>query len=189
MKQTLLSFTLLILFASNSLAQEDEIIKAGLVRAQMTISPSTLLVEDGSFFYLHGNLEGYLTNKVSISGDTYFYLGKLSGNDSPFDYNHKLFFGANWHFTNDNSDLYLGLQPGISVTKLNIITTLPLEAGASTGVNPLLSSLVGYNYYVNKYFHFFVQSRIILGEHNHDTPVNISEWTLSAGLGFNINAK
>lgn len=187
-KQTLLLLSLVTMIYNKTMAQDNEIIRAGLIRAQMTISPSTLLVEEGSFFYLHGNLEGYVSEKVSISGDTYFYLGKLSENNSPFEYNHKLFFGANWHFTNGNSDLYVGVQPGISVTKLNIITPLLVESGANVGVNPLFSSVIGYHYYVNNYFHFFAQSRIILGQHHHDVVVNISEWTFSAGLGFNINS-
>jgi hypothetical protein len=55
-----------------SFAQES-IIKEGLLRAQLTISPSTLLSDNESYFYLHGNLEGYISDKISISGEGYYF--------------------------------------------------------------------------------------------------------------------
>lgn len=180
-----------ILFLASSLtinAQEETIIKKGLVRAQGTISPSKMLGFNESRFYLHGNIEGYASKKVSIVGESYFDLGSLTEGRNSFKYNHKVFFGANYHFTHNNNDVYVGIQPGVAITWLNIITVLPVEVGAETGVNPIFSPVLGYNYFVNKFFHFFVQSRLILGQHNYDAHVNLAEFTFSAGLGFNINA-
>lgn len=169
-------------------SQEEPIIQKGLIRTQGTISTSKMLGFNESRFYLHGNIEGYVSKKVSVVGESYFDLGSLSEGRNSFKYNHKVFFGANYHFTHNNSDVYVGIQPGIAITRLNIITTLPNNTKTSTGVNPIFSSVLGYNYFVNKYFHFFVQSRLILGQHNYDAHVNLAEFTFSAGLGFNINA-
>ena len=182
-------FLVLLTFSIASYAQEETIIQQGLIRVQGTISPSKMLGFNESRFYLHGNIEGYASKKVSVIGESYFDLGSLTEGRNSFKYNHKIFFGANYHFTTNNSDVYIGVQPGIAITRLNIITTLPVGAGASSGINPIFSSVLGYNYFVNQYFHFFVQSRFILGQHNYDAHVNLAEFTISAGLGFNINTK
>lgn len=175
----------LILCIGKIHSQDAPIIRKGLLRAQGTICPSYMLSDKQSYFYLHGNIEGYVSEKISFAGEVYYSLGNTSGNTTIFDYNHSLFFGSSYHFTKKNSDLYIGLQPGISFTKLN-------ENGLSidvmhTGVNPLFSSLIGYNFYVNKFFHFFLQSRLVIGQHNFDRHEDLSEIRFSAGLGFNIN--
>jgi len=180
---------LLFIFSTTASGQDETIIKEGLISGQATISPSKMLDFNESRFYLHGNLEAYLNSKVSLAGEIYYDLGSLTEGQNSFEYSHKLFFGASWHFTHNNNDLYIGIQPGVSATKLNLISSLPVDAETTTGINPIFSSVLGYNYFVNKYFHFFVQSRIILGEHNYDMHTNLAEFSFSAGLGFNINAK
>ncbi len=167
-------------------AQETPIIRKGLLRVQGTICTAYLLSEKESSFYLHGNLEGYTSSKISLAGEIYYNLGNPSGSKSAFNYNHSLFFGSSYHFTKKNNDLYIGIQPGASVTKIS--TDGNSLALAQTGVNPLLSTLFGYNFFVNKFFHFFVQSRLVIGQHNFDAPKDLSEFRFSAGLGFNINA-
>ena len=54
-------------------------------------------------------------------------------------------------------------------------------------MNPLASLVIGYNYYVHRYFHFFVQTRFIAGQHLYNEHKDLSEFRFSAGLGFNIN--
>lgn len=176
------------LFLTSLFAQEETIIDKGLIRAQATISPSKMLGFNESRFYLHGNLEGYVSKKVSVTGEAYFDLGSLTEGQNSFDFNHKLFFGANYHFTRGNSDFYVGLQPGFAITKLNIPTILTIGQNAKTGVNPIFSLPLGYNYYINHFFHFFLQTRLILGQHNYNYAVNLNEFNFSAGLGFNINS-
>lgn len=181
--------TFLVLFlsvmAGKTSAQDPTIIRKGLIRAQLTISPSYMFSDQRSYFYLHGNLEGYVSDRISLAGEGYYYLGDLSTGKSPIDYNHSAFFGAAYHFTKKNNDLYIGLQPGLSITKLSDTTNSVSQA--TLGANPLFSPVIGYNFYVNKVFHFFIQSRLVLGEHNYDKPKNLSEFRFSAGLGFNIN--
>ena len=177
---------MLCLICLNSKAQEESIIRKGLLRTQITITPAILFKSKQSFFYLHGNFEGYVIKKISIAGDAFFSLGNASAGTPTFKFNHNIFFGASYHFTNKNNDFYLGLQHGISITKLIILTDNSTRP--KTGVNPVVAVVVGYNYYVHKYFHFFVQTRFIAGQHLYNVRKDLSEFRFSAGLGFNINS-
>lgn len=171
------------LISFSSFAQEN-IIKEGLLRAQLTISPSAMLSSKESYFYLHGNLEGYVSDNISISGEGYYLLGNIkvpSIYDFPLSRNHNVFFGANYHFTKNNHDFYLGVQPGVAFTNTNFVLT--------GNINPVFSGIVGYNFYVNNIFHFFVQSRLILGKHLANNVKSLNEVRFSAGLGFNLNTK
>lgn len=168
----------------SAFSQEESVIRAGLVKTTLTISPSKSLTSPKSYFYLHGILEGYLSKSISVSGEGYFYQGMIKGNKSNFSYNHSLFFGFSKHFTKNNLDFHVGLQPGVSFTQLAADS---LVLSPKTSVNPSLSAIVGLNYFVGKYLHFFIQSRLVLAEHQTDYARNISDLRFSAGLGFNIN--
>lgn len=176
---------LLTLFTSVCYSQENLIVKKGLLSSQATLSTSKMLNGNESLFYLHCGFEGFVSDKISLTGEGYYNLGNLSSDESLFKFNHNLFFGASKHFTKNNHDLYIGLQPGVSIIKLNA-DVIGFE-NTKTGVNPVFSTVAGYNFYVNKIFHFFVQTRYIAGEHNYDIHQNVSEFRFSAGLGFNLN--
>ncbi|MCC6251838.1 MAG: hypothetical protein IT238_05195 [Bacteroidia bacterium] len=163
---------------------QNEIIKAGLIRTQATISFSDMLNSGNSYFYLHGNMEAYFNSKISFCGDAYAYMGALNG-VSDFAYNHNIFFGFLYHLTQKQNDTYLGFQPGMAFTRLNENKFLLTHSQA--GINPEFSLVLGNNYYINPYFHFFVQGRLIVGSHNYNVHQNLSEFRFSAGLGFNIN--
>lgn len=179
----LLVFGLAIILKSE--AQDKPIIRPGLIRAQLTISPSVMLSGKESPFYLHGNLEGYLSSRLSLSGEAYYHMGNTSSGKTVFDYNHSAFFGTAWHFTGGSNDLYIGLHPGLSFTRISKEENN--FAPVHNGVNPLFSAVLGYNFYANKIFHFFIQTRFVTGQHNYDIHKDLSELRLSAGLGFNIN--
>lgn len=187
MEKVKIIFLLLIFYGmiQEGKAQEKIMVDKGLLRAQLTLSPSRMLSGEQTNFYLHGNVEGYLSSTLSLAGEGYYYLGSQSV-QSIFDYNHSLFFGASWHFVHNSHDIFLGLQPGLSITRLSEANNN--LALTHKGANPLFSWVMGYNYYVNEIFHFFIQTRLILGEHNYDLHKNLSELRLSAGLGFNFNA-
>ena len=169
-------------FSTNAIAQD--IIKPGLVRAQLTISPSYNTSVSTGYFYLHGNAAVYLEKKISIAGEAYYYLGSTTPGKRHFDFNHSLFFGASYHFLKKNSDLFAGMQAGIAITRLDA-TENGLPA-TKTGFNPLISPVIGYNFYVNRVFHFFIHSRLVIGEHTYDLHKGLTEFRISAGLGFNI---
>ena len=175
----------LISLSSNLFSQKESIIQTGLTRAMLTISPAKMLFSSNSYFYLHGNLEVYLNKNYSFAGEGYFYLGSLTKNRPEFNQNHSLFFGFSKHLTKGNFDYYIGIQPGFSFTEV-IPPYDNFAKSTKMAVNPLFSSITGINYYVGNFFHFFVQSRLVLGKHSTDITQNLADLRLSAGLGFNI---
>ena len=184
MARIIKSLSLLIFGVLSTNAYSQEIVKAGLIRTQLTISPTYNFADNQSHFYLHGTAESYFDKNLSIAGEGYYYLGSLNSENSEFDFNHSIFFGTSYHFIINKNDLYVGIQPGISITKINNQENDLLIA--NTGVNPLISPVLGYNFYINKIFHFFIQSRFVIGEHNHDVQKNLTEYRFSAGLGLNL---
>ncbi len=167
------------------LNSQTEIVRQGLVKGMATISPGKMFGYNESYFYLHGNLEGYLSKKVSVSGDGYMFLGEQSKSPEGFKYINNLFFGLYYHVVKGNGDIFFGGQPGVCIAQLR--TDSPKVPVAHTGTSPLFSAVAGCNYFVGKYFNFFVQARYIAGSHNYDLHKDLSEIRISAGLGFNIN--
>ena len=187
MKKITLLIIFVFLVTKDHLARTDEngkIIRSGLLTTQLTLSPSRLF-SNGQLFYLHGGIEGYLNDNLSISGDGYYYLGILSPENKEFDFMHNLFSGVFWHFTKKNNDFYIGFQPGVSIVKLNS-ETFNL-ATTKTGINPVISPVFGYRFFLGDFFHFYTQARFVFGENNYYLHKRIDEFRFSAGLGFNIN--
>lgn len=166
-------------------AQQENLVRAGLISGRLTISPSYMFAAKQPYYYLHGAAEGYVTNTISLSGEGYYSAGSTASN-ALFKYNHSGFFGASRHFIFNNNDLFIGLQPGLSYTKLNFDHTF--TSVNRSGLNPLMSVVAGYNVYFHRFFHFFIQSRLVVGEHHYYLHKNITEIRLSAGLGFHVNA-
>lgn len=189
------------LFWVNAFAQQDTLVRAGLLRAYSTLSPGFFMRSsyDDSPYYLHGNLEYYLDRKISLVGESYFDLEAIKKEKwnsnalsffpsySPIEFSFSTFLGANFHKAGKKGDLFAGLQPGISLIKLN-----PLwhsDGIARMGINPLISASLGYNYYFFPFFHFFIQSRYIFGRHLQGYILNLNELRFSAGLGLNLNSR
>ena len=165
-------------------AQDNILIRKGLLSGRLTIAPSKMLDNNSSPFYAHASIEAFLQDRVSFIGEGFYYLGENSESKT-FDYNHNLLFGLAWHFTRKNNDLFFALQPGLSFTRLNEAESVLMKT--HLGVNPVISPTIGYNFYLSKYFHFFVQTRFIVGAHKYDVYRSLNEFRFSAGLGFNIN--
>lgn len=170
-------------------AQQKDFVRAGLIRDQLTFAPSYMFAEEQGYFYLHGSLEGYLSKWLSVAGEGYMSLGSFGDDEAELKHNHSLFFGTNMHYVHGGNDLYFGIQPGVSFTKLNTVTIDEGSLSDKTSVAPVLSAVAGYNYYVHKFFHFFLQTRIMTGQHLQGESVDLTEFRLSAGLGYNFNLK
>ena len=174
-----IKYMLFILISLNLYGQDVQ--RAGLLKGTLTISPAFMLDSKSQPFYFQGLLEGYTSDKISFVGEGSFYLGDLSM-DPVFRYNNSIFAGFNLHpLKNGPSDLFIGIQPGISFTKLS-----QQSAADRMGVNPLASFNIGYNYFMNEYFHFFVMGKTIFGKHSTYTVESLNEFRISAGLGFSI---
>lgn len=167
-------------------AQEKPIIRSGLISGQMTLTPSYMFQDRTSQFYIHGGMEIFLESKVSFIGEGFYHLGSISDKRT-FDANYNIFFGLAYHFTKGNSDLLLGVQPGVSFTQLNEQSNSIIKS--HIGVNPVVAPTFGYTFYVSRFFHFFVQSKLVIGTHKYDLQTPLTEFRFSAGLGFNINTK
>jgi hypothetical protein len=184
-QKKIIYWILLLVFPICLNAQEKPIIRSGLTSGQLTLAPSYMFQDRTGQFYAHGSLEVFLQPKVSFIGEGFYHLGSLDDKKT-FDANHNIFFGLGYHFTKGANDLLLALQPGVSFTKLNEQENALIKS--HLGVNPVVAPTIGYTIYVSRFFHFFVQSKLVIGGHKYDVQKSLTEFRFSAGLGFNINA-
>lgn len=188
---------LISLFSFPAFAQKDSAryVHRHLLRAQATISPGLLLDWKIKNIYIHGNLEYYADETVSLRGDGYYFVSNLESRDY-FKMHHSLFSGASYHIkTKNHFDPYMGIQPGVSITQAiyhmcppdaACLAVLPAQQ-SKPSINPLLSGVIGFNYYAQKIFHLFAEARYIHGTHLSDLgPLQLNEVRVSFGLGFNI---
>lgn len=182
----------LFLFLSLFLFSQEEsiVVNKGLVRFQGTIGIGKLLSIDETNIFLTGNLEYYIQSNISGRGDVYYFL---KNDENTLKQNHQLFAGASYHInTHSNFDPYIGFQPGMALTqsfntpKKNTDSVNQLTS--STSFSPLMSGIVGFNYYASKWFHLFVDGRFVQGRHlSNFKAVSLNEIRVSFGLGFNFN--
>jgi len=165
----------------------SQIVRPGLISSQGTIAVGSFLKVPSSPFYLHGSLDAFLQKNVSYFGEIYWYLGELN-KSRQFDYHHSLFWGLKYHLVKNNHDLILGIAPGISMTKINQTHILIVsENKRHIGINPQMAVILGYRFYVHRFFHVFAEGKYLAGTHNMDQKTSLSELRFSAGLGFNLN--
>jgi hypothetical protein len=140
--------------------------------------------------YLHGNLEYYPNDKLSVRSDSYVFLNALSSFVEL--QNHSNFTGISYHFTTKKQfDPYITFQPGIAYVKVAPVVAISLIAFPEiSGWVPLYSSAIGFNYYAKKYFHLFMEARYVRGElPAYPVAISLNELKLSFGLGFNLRVK
>ena len=200
MRKILFTYFLISLFPYFLFAQTQEeksqYIRKGLLRSMATISPGIMLKENVSTISIHGALEYYVADNVSLRGDSYYFLqGKGLDGTSPFIYNHSTFSGISYHFkTKNHFDPYFSFEPGVSISKAmkvcppDMFCTMEYTEYNSTA-NPLISTALGFNFYFQKLFHLFGEARYISGKYLSDapTPLSLNELRFSFGLGFNLN--
>jgi hypothetical protein len=184
MRKLIVVLFLLINICAFSQSENKAFFRRGMLSTHLTLSPSYMLEEKVGYFYLHGNIEGFVSENISISGDGFLSMGSLTSDEQKLDYNHNLLFGGYYHFTNRTNDLYAGFQPGLAFSQ---IRTNELMLISRPSVTPIISPVVGYSYFINDYFHFFAQARYIYGTHYYDEKLSLAEIRLSAGLGFNFS--
>jgi hypothetical protein len=169
-----------------------DIIRRGLLRAQMTISPGWTIADGNTNLYLQGDMEFYLQDRVSLKGDvSYFIDTQGKGN---LKHNHSLFFGTQYHFPIKRFDPYIGLHPGISLIQMkndNLGTPeVPVEYSVSNfKASPVISVATGFNFYIWKYLHFMANLKYIHAKHPTEWGTNygLDEFRISFGLGWNVN--
>ena len=204
MKKIVLAFILLsVAEASFSQDEKKQFIHKGLLRAMATIAPGYMLKESISTISIHGALEYYVADNISIRGDSYYFLNSNqlmpeSGfpiNYSILNYNHATFSGVSCHLrTRNHFDPYFYFQPGISITNATTCLSIAPFNGCGSSVekttaNPLISFGTGFNFYFQRWFHLFGEARYVTGKYLSDapTPMSLNELRFSFGLGFNLS--
>jgi hypothetical protein len=184
-----------LVLSVSSFSQEikKQFIHKGLLR-----STATFAIGGITQIALHGNLEYYLADNVSLRGSTFLSLKMFDPHEGvnlvEFDpflvSNHQILFGAFYHFkTKNHFDPYLGFQPGVAVSQAVIYYSPPESTYSAITVNPIMGLTLGFNLYFQKFFHLFAETQYIHGKHLSDSykPVALDELRFSFGLGFNLS--
>jgi len=175
-------------------------VNEGTLRFQGTLSAGRMTGFKTTNIMLHGDIEYYFENNLSVRSDIYYQLDSKSPNEliEPFKFYHNLFTGLEYHFNeNGKSDFYIGFQPGLGLGQRDYValydtcSTCNLEFPAATKtVSPLISFNTGYTYFASRFFNLFVHGRYIWGMHSDNyTSASLGEFRISFGLGFHFNAK
>lgn len=189
-------FLILMLFPLQVFSQEtmEQYIHKGLFCVRGSISFGKMTGLNANNIFLEGDIEYYVDDNISLRGDAYFFMGSFNS-DNPFKIHHSIFTGVLYHFkTKNHFDPYIGIEPGINLAQatdicmgqpcLQVLPAVAPEKAAS----PLLSPIVGFNFFGNKWFHISASARYVLGtfSDNYNTA-SLGEFRFSFGLGFNIN--
>ncbi|HET6244183.1 MAG: hypothetical protein H0V01_07395 [Bacteroidetes bacterium] len=193
MKYSLFILVCLGLLPISLIAQKTVFPKEGILRATATLSTGNMLKQPVTHIYLNGDLEYYVSEQVSIKGESYYFLGSLMNNHF-FEFNHSLFAGISYHLLKEKTiDPYIAFQPGVAYSLAKPGTNGDQESLMlyNASPNPLLSLSIGFNYYASKYFHLFMSTQYINGKYLFDAPqpISLDELRVSFGLGFNLNLK
>ncbi|HTA61164.1 MAG TPA: hypothetical protein VK835_01855 [Bacteroidia bacterium] len=192
-------FLSLVVFAFDIYGQNEETYQyAGMLKATATIAPGLMLDANQTNIYVNGDLEYFADDKISIRGDAFWMVGSQQKN-ALLKQNSSMFFGALYHFHKNRFDYFIGLQPGISITKPSatneISFQLPVTAITPREYDykllPNFSPVTGVAFYVSDYFNFFLNVRYVYARYfgYQNSSLNLDEFRISAGLGFQIHTK
>lgn len=181
---------LLMGFMSGMLVAQESYAGKGLLRMQGTLAPAFQPKLNLLNFYLHGDLEYFVSDKISIRSDSYYLLGSQQKPEL-FDQKFMNFFGAVLHFPYKRLDPFVGFEPGIAFSSVHYTSAEGQQQTSELVASPLISPVAGVNLYVGKYIHFFAMLRYIYGRHLSDAPkaVTLSEINGSFGLGWNFQTR
>lgn len=184
--------SLLIFFgiiSGSTFAQETSNDERFKIKSALSFSPG-FLTENTQTINIHGYL-GYRPKKgrIELRGDGFYYLNAI-GDRPRFTINHQLYAGAFYRFSDKPFQPYVGFQPGIAYAQSAEFGTLNNETGEvvfKKAVNPVGSVGGGFDYFAEKLFFAFVETRYIFGKHKSDTyPIFLDEFRISFGLGFHF---
>lgn len=167
-------------------------VRKGLLRAQGGFSLGSMPGK-GSNVHLDGTLAYYFEDRFSYRGDLFFLLPEAS--ETAFDHYYSFFSGFAYHFRKDvNFDPYVGLQPGLGYS--HYAGSLEDEKGSplshpdarDESVEPLMSGVLGVQYFGPAVFHLLLECRYVHGFHHSEySRVSLNEFRFVFGLGLNLN--
>tara|TARA_B110000285_G_scaffold68062_1_gene78190 strand:- start:493 stop:1071 length:579 start_codon:yes stop_codon:yes gene_type:complete len=167
--------------------RQEVYIRTGLLTSSMTFSPSVMLNQNEKNAYLTGFFEGFLDQHISFRGEGNYLIGGL---DETAFYNKgfRTTFGILLHANKKNLDAYVGLMPGIYISKL--ADNISPQGESQLSVVPVISVNVGGAFYMWKYAHVFMNVTYTSTNYRkvyRDINGRAGELMVSAGIGFNIN--
>ena len=174
--------------AQEEAAVEKYYVRPGLITSTATISPSIMLNRNQINYYVTGFWQIRFHKNLTFRGEGHYLTG--GNKDIPyFRNNGRAHFGVEYHKSVKNFDSYIGFMPGFSILQLTDDRSLADEQ--MLRFVPTFSANIGVTYYVWKYFNFFANFTYLNTTVRGVTKTNnrADEIMLSAGLGFNINAK
>ncbi|MEI7802644.1 MAG: hypothetical protein WCI97_08375 [Bacteroidota bacterium] len=180
MKRILILALLFISFDSFAQKKPGPGIRKGMLRAEGSLCYGS---GANNRYYLQGELEYLVHNRVGLNGMTYFNIGPAGIYPKSV---HSVFSGPAFHFPMSKQlDLSLAIQPGFSFVKDNG----SIENSAVSEMVPNTSLMGGLAYY-GSFFHVFFQMRANAA-YTNDTVErqNLSDLRISFGLGWNLNLK
>jgi len=184
------AFAVMIISTSTLYSQEKS---TGIDHAKYKTALSFsvgLLTEKTSTTQLQGSFEFRpKMTRVSMRADAFYFLNSV-GDRPRFSINHQLFVGGFYRFSDKALQPFIGFQPGIAYSQSSEFGTR--NAGTTDlifqkTINPVGSIAGGLDFFAEKLFFMFVETRYIFGKHKSDTyPVFLDEWRFSFGLGFHL---
>lgn len=136
--------------------------------------------------YVHGSNDFYVSERVSLRGDGYWFAGEQDQQGRLSD-NHSLLGGAAYHFGKGRLDPFVAFQPGVSFTRSRFQVDGE-QTKSRWAVSPVASLTAGSRYFVSPNFHFFAEARQMTGTHLSDDPrsIGLTETRVSFGLGAQL---
>lgn len=193
---------LIMIATANMNAQCDncDTQRKGLLRAGAGLSLDNLTSYNYSVFSGNGNLEYYVSDKVSFRSEVYLHLGNLKEDELiNIQDNHQLLVGFNYHFKQKGEfDPYLGAQIGVATTRIGtddpviaIVDPLPYGLETDPTVNSVAQLNAGFNYYAAKYFHLFMDVSYNMQSHNTalNPSMNLNALRFKFGLGWHLQTQ
>ncbi len=168
-----------------------------MLKASATLAPGYMLAQAQTNIYVHGHLEYFPEEKVSLRGDIFWFNGAQQ-KPSLLNQNSTLLFGGLYHMHKNRLDYFIGLQTGMSLTKpsdtyydsVDLYGTITQFTNSYTAkALPLISPFTGITFYPGKYVNFFLEARYVSGRYfgyQGGSTINMDEIRISAGLGFQI---
>lgn len=159
------------------------------IKAALSFSPG-FITENTKTIQLHGYL-GFRpkTGRIELRGDGFYFLDSF-GDRTRFTINHQLYAGAFYRFSDQRFQPYVGFQPGIAYSQSSEFGALNDETNEvefKKTINPVGSVAGGIDFFSEKLFFLFVETRYIYGKHKADSyPVFLDEFRISFGLGFHF---
>jgi hypothetical protein len=203
MVRVIVGFTFLLFSAEIFAQEENAFVYKNMLKATATLAPGYMFSQTQTNIYVHGHLEYFPEEKISLRGDVFWFVGAQQ-KPQLLSANNTLLFGGLYHMHKNRFDFFIGMQTGMGFTKpadtnYDIYNVNGSSYTLTQGTNsytlkalPVLSPFTGITFYPGKYVNFFLEARYVSGRYfgyNGGLVLHMDEIRISAGLGFQIPFK